>query len=67
MFEVRASGPFERMEVIDMVAKKVPAPHTVDLTNPDRTIMVSCVKVSRFPGPPPQSIPAQPQARCSMC
>mmetsp|Transcript_46034 Transcript_46034/g.87834 ORF Transcript_46034/g.87834 Transcript_46034/m.87834 type:complete len:329 (-) Transcript_46034:100-1086(-) len=44
MFEVRASGPFERMEVIDMVAKKVPAPHTVDLTNPDRTIMVSCVK-----------------------
>ncbi|CAI5466282.1 unnamed protein product, partial [Closterium sp. Yama58-4] len=45
IFEKRANEGLERAGVIDTVAKLVPAPHKVDLRNPDKTIMLQVVKV----------------------
>lgn len=36
------------MTIINAVAKLVPEPHTVDLSNPDKTIIVEVAKVSLF-------------------
>lgn len=33
------------MKIINAVARSVPAPHKVDLSNPDKTIIVEIVKV----------------------
>lgn len=35
------------MSIINAVAKSVPQPHKVDLKNPDKTIIVQIVKVSK--------------------
>jgi hypothetical protein len=45
LFEKRAHNTLDRMETINMVAQLVPKPHTVDLTAPDKTILVSLIKV----------------------
>ncbi|XP_076904340.1 uncharacterized protein LOC143559742 [Bidens hawaiensis] len=42
--EVRANSGLDRMIIINVVAKSVPEPHKVDLTNPDRTIVVQIAK-----------------------
>ncbi|XP_023744786.1 uncharacterized protein LOC111892944 [Lactuca sativa] len=42
--EARANSGFEKMKIIDAVAKSVPEPHKVDLTNPERTIVVQIAK-----------------------
>lgn len=44
LFEKRSHNTMDRSETIDMVAKLVPKPHTVDLTAPEKTILVSCIK-----------------------
>ncbi|PPD75930.1 hypothetical protein GOBAR_DD27150 [Gossypium barbadense] len=44
LYEARANSGIERMKIINSVAKSVPAPHKVDLSNPDRTIVVEIVK-----------------------
>ena len=43
-YEHRASKKMDRMAVIEALAKNVPAPHTVDLSNPDITITVQVMK-----------------------
>ncbi|CAI5984470.1 unnamed protein product [Closterium sp. NIES-65] len=48
IFEKRANEGLERAGVIDTVAKLVPAPHKVDLRNPDKTIMLQVVKTICF-------------------
>lgn len=45
LYEARANTGIERMKIINSVAKSVPAPHKVDLSNPDKTIIVEIVKV----------------------
>lgn len=42
--EARANSGFEKMKIINVVAKSVPEPHKVDLTNPERTIVVQIAK-----------------------
>ncbi|KAK9062902.1 hypothetical protein SSX86_020092 [Deinandra increscens subsp. villosa] len=42
--EARANSGLDRMKIINVVAKSVPEPHKVDLTNPDRTIVVQIAK-----------------------
>ncbi|XVF04787.1 hypothetical protein REPUB_Repub05bG0115400 [Reevesia pubescens] len=44
LYEARANSGIERMKIIDSVAKSIPAPHKVDLSNPDMTIVVEIVK-----------------------
>nr|AFK47089.1 unknown [Medicago truncatula] len=44
MYEARANTGVDRMEIIDAVAKSIPAPHKVDLSNPDRTIIVEIAR-----------------------
>ncbi|KAE8691673.1 THUMP domain-containing protein 1 isoform 2 [Hibiscus syriacus] len=44
LYEVRANSGIDRMKIINTVAKAVPAPHKVDLSNPDTTIIVEIVK-----------------------
>ncbi|XP_047330865.1 THUMP domain-containing protein 1 [Impatiens glandulifera] len=44
LFEARANTGIDRMKIIDAVAKSVPAPHKVDLTNPNKTIVVQIAK-----------------------
>lgn len=46
LYEARANSGIDRMKIINSVAKSVPAPHKVDLSNPDMTIVVEIVKVS---------------------
>lgn len=43
-YEHRASNKMDRMAIIEALAKAVPAPHTVDLSNPDVTITVQIMK-----------------------
>lgn len=43
-YEHRASKKMDRMAVIEALAKNVPAPHSVDLSNPDITITVQVMK-----------------------
>jgi hypothetical protein len=45
MYEARANSGIDRMKIINSVAKCVPGPHKVDLSNPDKTIVVEIVKV----------------------
>lgn len=45
MYEARANTGIDRMKIINSVAKSVPQPHKVDLSNPDKTIIVQVVKV----------------------
>ncbi|KAD7477127.1 hypothetical protein E3N88_00263 [Mikania micrantha] len=42
--EARANSGLDRMKIINAVAKSIPEPHKVDLTNPDRTIVVQIAK-----------------------
>nr|AFK44253.1 unknown [Medicago truncatula] len=44
MYEARANTGVDRMEIIDAVAKSIPAPHKVDLSNPDKTIIVEIAR-----------------------
>lgn len=43
--EARANTSLDKMELINAVAKIVPKPHSVDLKNPDKTILLQIVKV----------------------
>eukprot|EP00250_Pteridium_aquilinum_P008730 c18167_g1_i1 orf=144-1178(+) len=44
VYEARANTSLDRMEIINTVAKLVAPPHSVDLKNPDKTILVQIVK-----------------------
>ncbi|OMO54470.1 hypothetical protein COLO4_36476 [Corchorus olitorius] len=44
LYEARANSGIDRMKIINSVAKSIPAPHKVDLSNPDMTIVVEIVK-----------------------
>ncbi|GAV65037.1 THUMP domain-containing protein [Cephalotus follicularis] len=44
LYEARANTGIERMKIINSVAKSVPGPHKVDLSNPDKSIIVQIVK-----------------------
>ncbi|KAL7202615.1 hypothetical protein ACSBR1_034143 [Camellia fascicularis] len=44
LYEARANAGVDRMKIINAVAKSVPAPHKVDLNNPDKNIVVHIVK-----------------------
>ncbi|KAL7174276.1 hypothetical protein ACSBR2_033520 [Camellia fascicularis] len=44
LYEARANTGVDRMKIINAVAKSVPAPHKVDLNNPDKSIVVHIVK-----------------------
>ncbi|MCO5604008.1 hypothetical protein L7F22_058165 [Adiantum nelumboides] len=44
VYEARANSSLDRMEMINTVAKLVAQPHSVDLKNPDKTILVQVVK-----------------------
>jgi tRNA acetyltransferase TAN1 len=47
LYEARANTGVDRMEIIDAVAKSIPAPHKVDLSNPDKTIIVEIARVRK--------------------
>ncbi|XP_024032752.1 THUMP domain-containing protein 1 homolog, partial [Morus notabilis] len=44
LYGARANTGIDRMKIIDAVAKSVPKPHKVDLSNPDKAIVVEIVK-----------------------
>ncbi|KAL3529998.1 hypothetical protein ACH5RR_009320 [Cinchona calisaya] len=44
LYEARANTGIDRMKIINAVAKSVPPPHKVDLSNPDINIIVQIVK-----------------------
>lgn len=44
LYEARANSGIDRIKIIDTVAKLVPQGHKVDLSNPDKTIVVQIVK-----------------------
>ncbi|KAL5565811.1 hypothetical protein UlMin_028975 [Ulmus minor] len=44
LYGARANTGIDRMKIINAVAKSVPAPHKVDLNNPDKSIVVEIVK-----------------------
>ncbi|XP_059315313.1 uncharacterized protein LOC132065793 [Lycium ferocissimum] len=44
LYEARANTGINKMKIIDTVAKAVPSPHTVDLSNPEINIVVQIVK-----------------------
>jgi tRNA acetyltransferase TAN1 len=44
LYEARANSGIVRTNIIDTVAKLVPQGHKVDLSNPDKTIVVQIVK-----------------------
>lgn len=48
LYEARSNTGIDRMKIINAVAKSVPQPHKVDLSNPDRTIIVQIAKVNDF-------------------
>lgn len=45
LYESRANTGINKMKIIDAVAKSVPSPHKVDLSNPEINIVVQIVKV----------------------
>ena len=45
LYGARANTGVDRMKIINAVAKSVPAPHKVDLSNPEMSIVVEIVKV----------------------
>lgn len=44
LYEARSNTGIDRMKIINAVAKAVPQPHTVNLSNPDKHIIVEIVK-----------------------
>ncbi|KAE9606527.1 hypothetical protein Lal_00013954 [Lupinus albus] len=44
LYEARANTGIDKMEIIDAVAKSIPGPHKVDLSNPDKTIVVEIAR-----------------------
>uniref|UniRef100_A0A5B7ASC3 Putative THUMP domain-containing protein 1 isoform X1 n=1 Tax=Davidia involucrata TaxID=16924 RepID=A0A5B7ASC3_DAVIN len=44
LYEARANTGIDRMTIINAVAKSVPGPHKVDLSNPDKNIIIEIVK-----------------------
>ncbi|KAL5708275.1 hypothetical protein ACHQM5_019089 [Ranunculus cassubicifolius] len=44
LFDARANTGIDRMAIINAVAKSVPAPHKVDLNNPDKSITVQIAR-----------------------
>ncbi|KAG5632535.1 hypothetical protein H5410_004252 [Solanum commersonii] len=44
IYEARANTGINKMKIIDAVAKSVPSPHKVDLSNPEINIVVQIVK-----------------------
>ncbi|XP_010536109.1 PREDICTED: THUMP domain-containing protein 1 homolog [Tarenaya hassleriana] len=44
LYGARANTGIDRMKIINTVAKSVPAPHKVDLSSPDITVVVEIVK-----------------------
>mmetsp|Transcript_5723 Transcript_5723/g.9881 ORF Transcript_5723/g.9881 Transcript_5723/m.9881 type:complete len:336 (+) Transcript_5723:218-1225(+) len=44
VLEVRANNSIPKNELIDLVAKLVPKPHSVDLTKPDKSVLVFLIK-----------------------
>ncbi|CAM8895688.1 unnamed protein product [Rhodiola kirilowii] len=44
IYEARANTGVDRMKIISCVAKAVPPPHKVDLSNPDMTLLVQIIK-----------------------
>ncbi|KAL6654818.1 hypothetical protein ACP70R_008283 [Stipagrostis hirtigluma subsp. patula] len=44
LYEARSNTGIDRMKIINAVAKSVPQPHKVDLSNPDKTIVVQIAK-----------------------
>lgn len=46
--EARANTGVDKMKIINVVAKSVPEPHKVDLTNPEKTIVVQIAKVTNY-------------------
>eukprot|EP00850_Spirogloea_muscicola_P015633 SM000121S26030 [mRNA] locus=s121:346432:349902:- [translate_table: standard] len=46
IYEARANDDVDRMAIIKEVASVVPKPHFVDLSNPDKTILIQVVKTS---------------------
>ncbi|XP_009798640.1 uncharacterized protein LOC107777364 [Nicotiana tabacum] len=44
LYEARANTGINKMKIIDTVAKSVPSPHKVDLSNPEINIVVQIVK-----------------------
>nr|CAD1840022.1 unnamed protein product [Ananas comosus var. bracteatus] len=44
LYEARSNTGIDRMKIINAVAKSIPPPHKVDLSNPDKTIVVEIVK-----------------------
>lgn len=48
LYEARSNTGIDRMKIINAVAKSVPQPHKVDLSSPDRTIIVQIAKVNDF-------------------
>ncbi|CAH2072904.1 unnamed protein product, partial [Thlaspi arvense] len=44
LYGARANTGLDRMKIINTVAKSIPAPHKVDLSNPDMSIVVEIVK-----------------------
>ena len=46
LYEARSNTGIDRMKIINAVAKSIPQPHKVDLSNPDKTIIVQIAKVN---------------------
>ncbi|KAL1199129.1 hypothetical protein V5N11_014626 [Cardamine amara subsp. amara] len=44
LYQARANTGLARMKIINAVAKSIPAPHKVDLSNPEMSIVVEIVK-----------------------
>ncbi|KAK4762824.1 hypothetical protein SAY86_008592 [Trapa natans] len=44
LYDARANSGIDRMKIINSVAKSIPGPHKVDLSNPDKSIVVQIVK-----------------------
>ncbi|KAJ4840793.1 hypothetical protein Tsubulata_023885 [Turnera subulata] len=44
LYEARANSGIDRTKIINAVAKSIPLPHKVDLSHPDKTIVVEIVK-----------------------
>ncbi|AED91806.1 putative THUMP domain-containing protein [Arabidopsis thaliana] len=44
LYGARANTGLDRMKIINTIAKSIPAPHKVDLSNPEMTIVVEIIK-----------------------
>ncbi|XP_078148708.1 THUMP domain-containing protein [Carex rostrata] len=50
LYDARANTGIDRMKIINAVAKSVPKEHKVDLSNPDKTIVVQIAKTNCLVG-----------------